>query len=379
MPMNLNLGSACAAVESDSARVAQLIATCFADLGESAAEPHSRFDAIRGDDGTLTLEERGTILASRDCASSMLRTLQSRLNVVHIEQSGCPVTIHGSGVVIGGAGLVMAAPAGMGKTSLVADLLDRCQGYLGDEAIGVDADGACLRGFPKPLSVKPGLFDRRPGLGAVASPDPFGGPEQVSLVPASAIATGAIPLWHAAPGLVVILDRVASDEHVASSPTMRTMTPPEGVQRLSESVFGLGACPADAILALARLSTRCAFVEFTYADSSSAADLLADTAAWPRVRPGIAPPLLCSIARRSGNAWRRPVADACAVEFGGETLFFDPARRWLVRGAAISAAVWRLAGVMSPPDLIAALVSEGWSEDLVSQSLADLVEIGLLS
>ena len=73
MPMNLNLGSACVAVESDSARVAQLIATCFADLGESAAEPHSRFDAIRGDDGTLTLEERGTILASRDCASSMLR------------------------------------------------------------------------------------------------------------------------------------------------------------------------------------------------------------------------------------------------------------------------------------------------------------------
>ena len=73
------------------------------------------------------------------------------------------------------------------------------------------------------------------------------------------------------------------------------------------------------------------------------------------------------------------MADACAVEFGGETLFFDPARRWLVRGAAISAAVWRLAGVMSPPDLIAALVSEGWSEDLVSQSLADLVEIGLLS
>ena len=49
MPMNLNLGSACVAVESDSARVAQLIATCFADLGESAAEPHSRFDALQSD------------------------------------------------------------------------------------------------------------------------------------------------------------------------------------------------------------------------------------------------------------------------------------------------------------------------------------------
>jgi hypothetical protein len=374
--MVVNLGTSCVSVNTSDDELAGALSECFRDLDGAGGRPARQFNVWRGDDGGLTLEEHGTILGSSDGIPTVLRVLQSRLNVLHIEQSGCPVTVHGAGVVLDGRALVVAAAAGGGKTSLVTDLLKPARGYLGDEAIGVSADGDQLCGFPKPLSIKPGHFDRRPGLVGRSSRG-TGAAGPVSLVAASSIEPGVEPHWTARPGLVAVLRRI--DGHGADRvpPTLRLLSPPEGVQRVAASVFGLEPSPTDAILALARLAARCPFVELTYSESDDAAGLVAETTAWPTVEP-VDPPTRCEAPPSAGGSGPRPRPGVRAVELGGEVLFYEPTTRLLIRGSAVSGSIWRRADGSPPPELILAVMSDGWSPELAAQGLADLLSVGLL-
>jgi hypothetical protein len=370
----VNLGSATASVETDDPPWAAVLRSCFADL-PSTASPKHRFITRTTAPGRMSLEEEGTILGSDDGAGPTLRVLQSRLNALHIEGSPCPVTVHGAGVVIDGRAVVVAAPAGGGKTSLIAELLPTAEGYLGDEAIGISTDGRVLHGFPKPLNVKPGLFRLRPRLTELAVSDPSGGADLMPLVAASSVGPTVGPTWRAAPGMVVLLRRI-DDQGVRVEPDLRPLSPAEGVQRVAGSVFGLDPSSEDALIALCGLATRCPIAELTYSDMADAAQLLASSARWPAAVV-VEAPIRCPTPLGCGGSGPHAGGAVC-VEFGGEALFFDPTSRMLIRGDAVTAAVWRRADGSPAPRLVETVVSEGWPAALSSQALEDLLAIGLL-
>jgi hypothetical protein len=65
--------------------------------------------------------------------------------------------LHAGAVDLGGTAVVLPAPMGSGKTTLVTGLLDRGCGYLSDEAVAISSDHV-VESYPKPLSIEPGSW-----------------------------------------------------------------------------------------------------------------------------------------------------------------------------------------------------------------------------
>lgn len=66
--------------------------------------------------------------------------------------------VHGGVVAIDGAGLLLPAAPGSGKTTLVAGLIAAGWRYLSDEVAVLDPDEGILLPFPRSLCVKPGSY-----------------------------------------------------------------------------------------------------------------------------------------------------------------------------------------------------------------------------
>jgi hypothetical protein len=66
--------------------------------------------------------------------------------------------IHGAALVKNGQGMLLAANAGFGKTTLTSWLLGHGYGFLSDELTAIDFAGV-MDGFGRPLNLKPGSVD----------------------------------------------------------------------------------------------------------------------------------------------------------------------------------------------------------------------------
>jgi hypothetical protein len=60
--------------------------------------------------------------------------------------------------------LLLPAPSGGGKSTLVAGLVQRGLGYLSDELVALEAGGSRVLPYPKPISLKAGSFHLFEGL-----------------------------------------------------------------------------------------------------------------------------------------------------------------------------------------------------------------------
>jgi hypothetical protein len=106
---------------------------------------------------------RGSWVNGSGDPSHVLDDLFSHINLDTIDARPDLVMVHaGSVVTPGGAGVVIPASAGSGKTTLVAGLLRAGFGYLSDEAAVLDPETARLHPYPKNLTLKARVRERFP-------------------------------------------------------------------------------------------------------------------------------------------------------------------------------------------------------------------------
>lgn len=75
-----------------------------------------------------------------------------------VSHETCAGLFHGAALVRGGQGVLFAAAAGSGKTTLTASLLGGSYGFLTDELAALDGHGR-IEGFARPLNIKAGSLD----------------------------------------------------------------------------------------------------------------------------------------------------------------------------------------------------------------------------
>lgn len=94
-----------------------------------------------------------------DRASRLLQHLTWHVNHEVISRSSSYVLLHAAAAASDGHGVVLAAPAEAGKTTLVAGLVRSGLAYVTDEAVAIDPGTLRIDPYPKPLTIDPGSWE----------------------------------------------------------------------------------------------------------------------------------------------------------------------------------------------------------------------------
>lgn len=178
--------------------------------------------------------------------------------------------LHAGAAVRRGQAVLMAAARDTGKTTTLARLVLRGWDFISDEAVSIGRDDDEVRGFPKPLSIKPGGRARVveleqhmvPALDEVAD-------HEVVHVPLGAL--GAKAVLTAEPRLVVLLRRGA-DERPSGMAASLPVHPADAVVHLMGETMDSARFGDRAVFELARLAVRCGCQEVIVGDPEATAD-----------------------------------------------------------------------------------------------------------
>jgi hypothetical protein len=122
-----------------------------------------------GRDGAVDVSRDGDLVEPGLAPGDAVGWLVWDINRLAAEQSGQHLLFHAGGLEADGIGILVPAASGSGKSTLTAGLARAGLGYLSDELVALELDGATpgrLLAYPKPITVKPGSF------GVLASMDP---------------------------------------------------------------------------------------------------------------------------------------------------------------------------------------------------------------
>ncbi len=180
--------------------------------------------------------------------------------------------VHAAGAVRHEQAAILAAPRETGKTTTLARLILRGWECISDEAVSIGPRDTDVRGFAKPLSIKPGGRPFVPELGPHLLPR--GTTDADSILHFSPTALGGPTRDHASPHLIVLLKR--SRTGAASSPeaTSRPIHPADAVVGLMAETMDAGRFGAGAVVELARLAARCLCQELDVGSPESTADVI---------------------------------------------------------------------------------------------------------
>jgi hypothetical protein len=176
--------------------------------------------------------------------------------------------LHAAAAVRDGRSVIIAADRQTGKTTTVAHLVKRGWQFVTDETVRLRRDDDVVSGFRKPLSIKPGGFDRVDHLRRFAIPDGVGGGVRFVSVGASG---GAVS--DGAPGALVILLRRPPETGRATQPIARSLHPADAVVGLMPHVLDARRYGAVAER-LARLSAQCHSYELVAGSPEATADCI---------------------------------------------------------------------------------------------------------
>jgi hypothetical protein len=154
-----------ASIESDSPAFTDLMASMYRHFRVSEAESAAgsawpvRYQAAvpGGDRGSLTLGdltlklamgEAGEALAYEDTLYALIGRVRSHF------------LVHAGAVARGGQGVILAADAANGKTTLVLELVRRGFAFLSDEMAALNRADGGLHGFPRALRLRPDTLAR---------------------------------------------------------------------------------------------------------------------------------------------------------------------------------------------------------------------------
>jgi hypothetical protein len=183
------------------------------------------------------------------------------------ETSGEHLLFHAAALEADGAGLLLPAVSGSGKSTIAAALSGFGLGYLSDELVALDLAGGSLLPYPKPISLKAGSFGLLGHLGPseaqnFADAALFGAREwQV------AVGDGAgLPL-----GRPCVPRLVVTPRYRRGAPTdVRPMNETEAFFSLAAHTVNAGTHGARGTVALAGLAATCVCASVTFSDLDDA-------------------------------------------------------------------------------------------------------------
>jgi hypothetical protein len=133
-----------------------------ADGADGTAAPHRyTLTASSGRDGVVDVGRDGQLVEPGLAPGDAVAWLVWDINRLAAEQSGRHLLFHAGGLEADGTGVLVPAASGSGKSTLTAGLARAGLGYLSDELVALELDGAVpgrLLPYPKPITVKPGSF-----------------------------------------------------------------------------------------------------------------------------------------------------------------------------------------------------------------------------
>jgi hypothetical protein len=136
--------------------------------------------------------------------------------------------------------------SGAGKTSLVAGLVREGWSYLSDEAAPIDPETMLVEAYPKPLSIKPGMFA---GSAELLDPDrswPISSSEW--LIDPERVRIGCL----ADPSLIRLIVMLERDPRRSAQAT--ALTKADAVVRLAEHVSNRAVWGGAAVATLGRVA-----------------------------------------------------------------------------------------------------------------------------
>jgi hypothetical protein len=157
--------------------------------------------------------------------------------------------LHAGGVVRGGEAILIVAEADVGKSSLVARLLELGLDYLSDELGVIDPADRRAHPFPKRISLDPGPAGARSDDGGANEPaDPFAGLAARYVAPedlGASIASPSPVRWLVFPSL----DR-------QGPPRLTALPKAEAVRRMAALSFNLYRYAERGVVVLSELADR---------------------------------------------------------------------------------------------------------------------------
>jgi hypothetical protein len=166
----------CWSVRTTSPRLADYIGSLYRSMiSTDALDGRGRCYSVlppgHGTTGAVYRDDE--LLLERSSHTGTLDALISAVNRQVVEDSDHTLILHAAAADRDGRALLLPAPAGSGKTTLVAGLLDRGFAYLSDEAVAIDGN-RIVEAYPKPLTIRKGSWDvlrhLEPGGSAGLSP-----------------------------------------------------------------------------------------------------------------------------------------------------------------------------------------------------------------
>ncbi|MFP5334337.1 MAG: hypothetical protein ACLGIV_03400 [Actinomycetes bacterium] len=203
------------------------------------------------------------VYADVDAAPRVLDRVVAAVNARVVSYLGRTQTaLHAGAVQSGTATVVLPAPTGAGKSTLVAGLVREGWRYLTDEAVLLDR-GLTAHPYPKPLSVEPGSQ----GLFTDLRDPPFRGTTSWYLRPMDLTAD-----WRAVPARpsVVLLPEWAPGRVGSVEP----LTPGHAVMALATRVFAFGDHPVRHLERLVRLARSVPVARIRYPDLATGCRLV---------------------------------------------------------------------------------------------------------
>lgn len=227
-------------------RAAGPIATA---ASQAAGSPPAATFSVRRESprpGWHQIDRDGVPVWSTDQAEDVLASLEWAVNNAAVESLGARYLLfHAGAVARRGCGILLPAPAGSGKTTLVAGLIAAGFTYFSDEVGVLDPSDSALLPFAKSLCVKEGshatLSRIYPRLRQAIPRRRFGGRSVWFLPPPPAsAASGPAPLRY-----VVFPSYVAG-----ASTVIEPLSPSAALARLMEQSFSLPRHGATGMRAL---------------------------------------------------------------------------------------------------------------------------------
>lgn len=215
----------------------------------------------------------GPVLIELESArmATALAMLITSINLSALAAEPERLHLHAACVARFGNGVVISAARDTGKTTTVARLVLRDWDYVSDEAVSLGPEGTLVRGFAKPLSIKPEGRHQVAELGAHLVPSLDIIDTDVLHVPLGE--AGSKTRDEVLPAVVVLLRR-ALDDAPAREAAFREMHPADAVVSLMAETMDAGRYGRRAAIELARLAASCRCVELLAGTPDSTADLI---------------------------------------------------------------------------------------------------------
>lgn len=206
-------------------------------------------------------------IASTRHAAALLRLLECELEAFLADTVRDYYLLHAGALAYNGAGIILPAPSGSGKTSLVLALLQCGYGYLSDELAVIEPATGNLHAFPKPLTIK----DAQP-FAALRLPAPGSG----GVVDGGAVTylhphdAGASVCSAPLPVRAIIFPHYDA----AAIPTLQPLAAGQALRRLFEHTFNAPHFGSESLHILAPLVRRAACFALTTNDLATTTALV---------------------------------------------------------------------------------------------------------